>query len=244
MKTIQHPTPDQDLVQQESSVRGNRSSKGKLLIPVLTSIFITALLAGSAVYFWQKEAARKVINDLEQEISSLETEILERSKPESMVQEDTPSVTDTLENWVTYSSSDGVYTFKYPQNFSLSEEDAVRVSFWGTTQRAQTEFYDGVMLTFFSPFQLEGMSLSEYVDQEVEGSEENADILEQKDAIKIGDLEGYTYTARGLGVHQNIYLQSPGKDWAIEIVNSTRDPADQGYDAIAETILSTFEFTQ
>ena len=153
--------------------------------------------------------------------------------------------TNPVANWKTYSTN--AYIFKYPQNISLAEGrgNIVKLSLWGPTQKENTEF-DGISLSFSLPFQLENISLSDYVDQEIEQSKKNADILKQKTNINVNGVDGYTYTVRGLGTYKYIYLhtylQSLDRAWTVYIIDGTNDPTGQGYARTVNQILSTFRF--
>lgn len=224
------------------------TNNNKLFVVTTVTVLLTTVIAGSAVYFWQKSANERAISDLEQKIASLEAQILTTKKVEipqpTSVLSPTPTP-DLTEDWLTYSNSDIVYTFKYPSNVSLTEKNnTIQLYLQGPTQRQNTEFYDGIMLIFSLPFQIGNVSLSEYVDQEIEQSKQNADILEEKTKINVAGIEGFTYTAQGLGTSKYIYLQSSDKTWTVKIINGTNDPTNQGYNNTVDQILSTFKFTK
>jgi len=148
-----------------------------------------------------------------------------------------------MTDWKTYTNDNIVYTFSYPQDITLSEGNMIKLLLKGPSQKESTELYDGIMLNFSLPFKIEELSLSDYVDQQIEKSLENAEVLEPKTEISINGLKGYTYTAQGLGIHKYIFLQSPEKSWTVEIINSTSDPSDQGFEKTVNKILKTFKFT-
>lgn len=151
---------------------------------------------------------------------------------------------DETANWKTYTNSEAGFSFKYPEDISLAENETVRLSLWGPTQKPETEFYDGISLQFELPFELKNKPLEDYVQSTIEAEtiEGIAELIKNKEKIVIADLEGYTFTIRGLGDFQYIYLQSKDSIYAIEIVNATRDPTGQGFQQTVDLILSTFEF--
>ncbi|PJE68921.1 hypothetical protein COU96_02590 [Candidatus Shapirobacteria bacterium CG10_big_fil_rev_8_21_14_0_10_38_14] len=82
MENTQSP-PNQNLT--ETAVqRQTSSNNSRLLVTVVISILLTASVAGSIVYFWQKSASEKTIDNLEQKISSLEEQISEMKKEEGV----------------------------------------------------------------------------------------------------------------------------------------------------------------
>lgn len=147
-------------------------------------------------------------------------------------------------NWLTYSNPNVAYTFKYPKEVTLSQQDGIVLTLWGPTQEKETEFYDGISLNFSLPFKIDNMSLKDYVDSKIEESKQHGEILKPREEITVGGISGYTYTAQGLGMFQYIFLQSQNKLWTVEIVNGTADPTNQGFQKTVDKILSTFTFTQ
>lgn len=158
----------------------------------------------------------------------------------------TPTV-DPTANWLTYTNENICYTFKYPQEVTLEErkeEDIIHLSLWGPTQKKDTEFYDGISLSFSLPLEIGNTSFKDYVDSKIEESKQHGEILKPREEITINGINGYTYTSQGLGIFQNIFLQSPDKTCTVEITNATNDPTSQGYQETVDKILSTLKFTQ
>jgi len=151
---------------------------------------------------------------------------------------------DLLANWLTFSKESFCYSFKYPREVTFNDEEIVRLSLWGPTQKQDTEFYDGLSLTFSDPLQVGNSSLSDFVESKVAAvqTEGIAEVTKPKEAILINGLNGFTFTIKGLGTFQNIYLQSPDKSCTVEITNATVDPTNQGFQEIVDKILSTFKF--
>ncbi|HOZ02927.1 MAG TPA: hypothetical protein PKX78_00345 [Candidatus Woesebacteria bacterium] len=160
-----------------------------------------------------------------------------------------PLPTQVVENnltkppeWKTYSSAQVGYSFRYPSYVELTEENVVQLSFWGPTQNANTEFYDGISLNFSLPFKIEGLALEEYVDQQIVMFQENGEIAIPRTKISYNNYQGYYFVVQGMGTFKNIYLQSPSKEWVVEIVDSTVDPTNQGYLETVKQILNSFQF--
>jgi len=152
-----------------------------------------------------------------------------------------PQLFDPTAGWKTYTSSKHGFTIKYPEEVELKEESdgSVVLSQWGPTQKAETEFYDGISLRFDSG-SLGGKTLKQLVEEKAEQDKENAEILIAPTTTIIAGISGFSYRARGLGEYTSIYL--PGKSGAyIEIINFTVDPTGKGFQETAEQILSTFK---
>lgn len=154
----------------------------------------------------------------------------------------TPTI-DPIAEWKTYSAS--TYEVKYPEEMTARIEEAsvFYLSKWGPTQKKDTELYDGISLRF-QPFELPDIDLEAYVQDKVQETETEgmAEIISPPVPINIGDYKGLTYTSRGLGTHKYIYIQSSDKIMLMEIIDSTVDPNNQGFQQITDQILSTFKF--
>lgn len=158
----------------------------------------------------------------------------------------TPMI-DPMANWLTLPNKDICYTFKYSKNITYQErkeENIIHLSLWGPSQEKDTEFYDGISLSFSMSLQIGNTTLKDYVDQKIAESKQFGEILKPRSEITINGIKGYTYTSEGLGIFQNIYLQSPDKACTVEIVNATYDPTNQGYQQTVDQIFSTFKFTK
>ena len=100
---------------------------------------------------------------------------------------------------------------------------------------------------FYLPKTFDNKSLRDYVGAvrgEYATGESIVEISEVEE-ITLNGLVGYTFSTKYLE-HQgarHIYLQSPHQPNAfVEIVDATLDPTNQGFEGIADQILSTFKF--
>lgn len=146
--------------------------------------------------------------------------------------------------WLSFSKSGVPYTFKYPKELKLTEQEGFNLSLWGPSQKADTEFYDGISLTFSLPVELQGVSLEDYVAKKILSIKELgvSEVTKPQEEITVNNISGYTFTESGLGTFQNIFLPSPDKKSVIEITNGTKDPTSQGFGKTVQTILATFKF--
>ena len=227
-------------VQEETQEKKPNKKLNKWLFTGLAIVVLAAL--GVAGLFIYQNSQKKVTSG---EATPTISPISSPSPFPTGVTSPTP-VADPMADWLTYTNANICYTFKYPQKVTLTvrqEEKIIHLSLWGPTQQEDTEFYDGISLSFSFPLEISGVSLEDYVDSKIEESKESGEILKPKEAIAINGINGYTYTSQGLGTFQNIYLQSPDKTCTVEITNATVDPTNQGYQETVNQILSTFKFT-
>ena len=155
---------------------------------------------------------------------------------------------DPTSTWQTFPSEAFFpYTFKYPQDLKLEYSDGFyALTKWGPTQQANTEFYDGLSLRFASITSLEpNQTLQQYVQDKIEISQSSADstIIKALQPVTIANLSGYSYTSKGLGEFEYIFLQTPETDQIVRIINGTQDPTNQGFQQTISQILQTFQFT-
>lgn len=144
------------------------------------------------------------------------------------------------EYWKTFSN---VYLkISYPPDLKLTERDASEIVLqkWGPTQKANTEFYDGISISI-QPFELY-FTAEDYAKNKIGEIERNGigQITKPLAPITIGDYSGFTFSATGLGEHQMIILKSPS-GMIINITNSTNDPGNLGFSQTVESILATLE---
>ncbi len=209
----------------------NKSNKLFRTIPLL--IFAIALGIGIfyAGYFFGK---------LKMQNEKLKIEQKKKENLTSATPEQQP-MTDPTTDWLVYRNTSFPFTFRYPKEAQIREEEnTVVLIIKGPTQRESTEVYDAVYLRF-SISDSQGKSLEEYVVEELNKSKELGEIIQPMEQIQINGIQGLAYTVRTTGTLRNIYLASPtGK--IIKIVDGTNDPTNQGFKKISQNILATFEF--
>lgn len=152
-------------------------------------------------------------------------------------------------DWYFYQKESIPFTFKYPKNAVLwgREEGVIQISLWGPTQESDSELSDGLSLRFYLPRTFENKSLRGYVEtvrDEYAAGGSFADVGKVEE-ITLNGLGGYTFSTKYLENQgaRHIYLQSTHQlNVFVEIVDATLDPTNQGFEEIADQILSTFEF--
>lgn len=215
-------------------------SREKLLVTVAISVLLTTMVAGSAVYFWQKSVNEKAINSLERKITSLEEQISTIKKVETLPQSisspslsptpTSPSEGDETANWKTFSSDKG-YQVKYPNRLTHEE----RVPGFSVFLENQTD----------------PNSMLFYIDERGEKT-----LAERKEWLK-DDLTDIIYTniptagVRGFIVEGKV---GPGYGQGLQVKNAYIDLSGKeliiGCDTnetcqtqTLDQILSTFKFT-
>jgi hypothetical protein len=144
-----------------------------------------------------------------------------------------------------YRDPQGVYVFLYPAEYKLDTQDKqhARIYKIGTTQKGQTEIYDGVIVVF-EAVNLEGQTLSNWVDNYLRTATTDGalDIVEPKKATTQNNYSGFTYSIRGQGIAKYYVLQKDSKsNYAVIVTTSVNDPQNAGFQKEVDKILSTLE---
>lgn len=145
----------------------------------------------------------------------------------------------------TYKHTDGVYSFAYPDDYTLDTQDPTytRIFKQGEQQRPQSEMSDGVLVVFES-LDLAGETLEQVVDARIQQStaDGTSRLVQPKQAVVINGFPGFTYVIDGLGTANYVVLQNNAdSDTAVSITYLVADPQELGYQAELDAILSTVE---
>lgn len=154
-----------------------------------------------------------------------------------------PTQTD-LGSGSLYRDTNGIYTFRYPDDYILDTADPVHIRIYkrGDTQRPQSEMSDGALMVF-ETIELQGTSLESWVDIQINQStaDGTSEIIEPKRSITQNGYLGFQYSIRGLGTSQNIILQrDTSSRYAVIITYAVSDPENRGYQKELEAVLSSF----
>jgi len=121
------PLPSQNFTE-TATKRQSGIGDSRLFVIVVISVLLTAMITGSAVYFWQKSVNKKAISNLEQKISSLEKQvsIVEKTKPGPQA---VPSssltplpATNLTASWKTCTNLKLGFRIKYPADFEFNPD--------------------------------------------------------------------------------------------------------------------------
>ncbi|OGK16536.1 hypothetical protein A2690_04270 [Candidatus Roizmanbacteria bacterium RIFCSPHIGHO2_01_FULL_39_12b] len=155
------------------------------------------------------------------------------------------SPSQKYQDWQIYTSSDNLFFLSYPPDVTIQKLDDGTISFtkWGPTQRAETELYDGISVSFNVIDNSDGKSLREIAAEELEATKMlwgNDVIIEPGIVdININGIVGYVYkTNNGSAT----YILSLSSSKVLKVHNYTHDPTSQGFTAIAEKIIYSIKF--
>lgn len=150
---------------------------------------------------------------------------------------------DQMLDWKKYISNS--YSFMYPPDVELKEREGGTVTLgkWGPTQKADTEFFDGISISFRA-LHLPNTTLQDYAQSQIDEVKlaGMAEVISGLSPTTINNYSGLTYTTVGLGTHKTMVVQSIAGTSFVEITDSTIDPGNLGFSDTVNKILSTFEF--
>lgn len=156
----------------------------------------------------------------------------------------TPS-SELLAGGSSYRDTDGVFTFLYPNDYELDEQDKQhpRIYKRGEEQRPQSEMTNGIILVFES-VELKGQTLAQLVDARIAEAtaDDNSELTGPKQETVINNYSGFKYEMDGFGSSQNFIIQKNAQSpWAVVITAMIADPKQQNYEADMMSVLSTLE---
>ncbi|MBU0998528.1 hypothetical protein KJ570_03305 [Patescibacteria group bacterium] len=144
-----------------------------------------------------------------------------------------------IEDLITYKNDDYNFSFKYPKEANLVEDDCVSLQIVGPTQTEATEAFDGLYLNF-CPETLVDQTIDEWIETDISG---DIEVIKAKSEFSLKTYIAYTYETLGLMQQKNIAIQSPDSESIIVVITDiTQDPTNQGYKEIVDEIISTFEY--
>ncbi len=226
----------------------------------LTLVFLLFLgLAGAAGYFYksyqyEKDENKNLCDQLSRQPAIKDSDLTkEASKSgeasKSAVIVASPTAHAITASWKIYSDANNYYTIKYPSDVKLQAPDNATINFvkWGPTQKAQTEFYDGVSITITTGTFTAGETLEKLVNADIEQKQvqlgSDFKINKPLTAIIINGASGLTYDGETAYGNTNYLYFAVGKNGFIAISNNTRDPNNQGYKDLANDIIGTLQIT-
>jgi len=231
------PTTPAPTVELNNSIPTNSAtSKNKSsLIIILLTLVIAVLLIISGLLFYQNSLLK---NQITQAKSNQTIELPKTATDPTL--KATPAIEDIADptaDWETYSNE--IYQIKYPKDIKLKQaENSISLTKMGPSQKEDTEFYDGISLSF-TVLPLGELTLEEYVDKQLKEGMELFDVIEGKKEASINNIPGFGYAVQGLGIHKYLLVQR--SDQVIIIGDNTQDPADQGFAKTVDEILKTFQ---
>lgn len=170
---------------------------------------------------------------------SLQKENVSQSTPTQDISPTSISQTDLGSGGNSYLDKNGVFSIRYPDDYTLDTQDPMHVRVYkrNETQRPQSEMSDGVLIIFES-INLSGKSLAEWVDTRIKASTTDG----TSKAITQNTYPGFRYMLRGVGSSENIILQKDkNSPHAVLITYSVSDPEQKGYQEKVDAVLSSLK---
>lgn len=153
---------------------------------------------------------------------------------------DTPSEMDL--DWINYSNNELGVSFSYPAQMDLRNrpaEPGIYLVLEGPTQKPNTEFYDGISISFASR-SYDTPDLLTHIEREIDELESVAQITQDLTPTVFAGKQSYTYTSISVGTISHIIVPREDKTY-LEISYIVVDPTSQGYQQILDKILSSVE---
>lgn len=188
---------------QQNNPQINKSIQiSKNIWTIIISIVITAVIVGGSVYAWQKSNLKDKEQTLQQQITSLESQVsllkqnLDRSTVDSQPTEETNSETN---DWNNYSNSKYGYSIKYPKDwFNLPNQGAPDTHKYFSNENVGAPLEigsDGIFIAIEVNENNNGLSLSEWASKAPGNSKSkisNVKNIVINDILAIQQLEDFT----------------------------------------------------
>jgi len=216
-----------------------KNQKGFVHIILIVAVLFVGLGIGG-YFVYQNSQTKRESPKKQATPTTTPTTTLEKQPSEELTFEQ-----DQVLDWKKYVSSS--YSFMYPPDLEPKEQEGgiVTIGKWGPTQKADTEFFDGISLSF-RVLSLSNTTLKDYVQSQIDEVKDVglAEIIDGPNPITINNYSGLTYTTQGLGTHKNMVVQSVSGTIFVEITDSSVDPGNLGFSDTVDKILNTFEFIE
>lgn len=149
-------------------------------------------------------------------------------------------------DWQTFRSVEHHFSLSYPPGIEpeTHPDGVVNFSQWGPTQKANTEFYDGLSLSFTSGlYSQESLGLFVQLEADKLLDEPVVEKVGPVEPVNLGPYSGWQFEITVMGTRTNLYLPAgPGR--FLKITNATQDPTGQGFQQTVGQILKTLSLTQ
>ena len=224
------------------------SSNNKLFVIVAASVLLTAIIIGSAAYFWQKSANEKAINSLEQKISSLEEQISVMKnlgivpKPTSPPVLSPSPTSDSTANWKTYELIKDKVSIRLPSQ--TAELKCDMAACWMVSTKLST---GATLSSISSPSTLTDTGWNEVLDElhdkKVSYEERNVQGNSMLHVKTTNDILPFNTPLAGT-YREGIILKLSNESWVSLFIYRFPDQNLTEEDTSLFTqILSTFKFT-
>jgi len=152
--------------------------------------------------------------------------------------------TSSNNSWEKYSSIPLGFSINHPADLAPKKQEETIVFYkQGPSQRDETEFYDGIDLTFSSgTYNGDFYSVASQKLQEVKDWPTYVSSAEIK-ALALAGKEAYSFEAVTMGKAVYYFIKKNSNEY-IEIANSTNDPTNQGFENIVSQMLTSLKINE
>jgi len=234
-----------DALKNTKKMENNKPKAPKInSILAITSIFAVLI---AAFFIWQNNELKKLlaINSFDECVKANGDQIQPIEPPKCVTKDgrefEGPRKEETKEGvWEKYESQN--FSFIYPAGVKIKEEEKTfSLTFFGETQKEETELYDGYS---FSIIQIENatnpLSLTKKERQASLEVCEDQEKVSEIEEIEVAKTKGYKYTSDCLIKTTNIYLQNSKKVYRI----TTTWAGDEKYEDVLDKILASLNFKE
>lgn len=203
----------------------------KLIIFVLAiSIILILLLINNNSF----SNVPQIIN---KEITQSENKIEQQTDKEIVIENEKPAPSPENKNTLQlFTDKERAFSIQHPDYLRPEQMPSGELVFifWGPTQAKDTEFFDGINISFQS-LPMDGLALTDWIEEEREMLISiYGDTLSKIDPITIDNAKGYIFNNH---MAQYIYLPQNNQRY-LYIVNMSADPGNLGY---KETVYKMIE---
>lgn len=257
------PTTNQDTTRTEIQPRQASPTNNALFIVVVIIIFMTAMITGLAVYFWQESANHKIINNLKLEISSLKNHIStiesEKLTPKPTQSPVLPPTDDATVSWKIYQNDEYGYSVYHPSNWKIIEAKPPNTPDWPYDRLQENQLHQ-VRFSEEKPVQWQG-SFVISVNKNLEnyntenwasnyfrplGADPTTNLAKRIGETSIDGNIAYKFSVFAFDSSKTVIgLVTYGRIYTFSFTEDTpNDPDLEIHQEIYNRILSSFKFTE
>ena len=144
-------------------------------------------------------------------------------------------------SWITYSCVPLGFSINHPADLEPKKQaETISFSKWGPSQGAETEFYDGISLTFSGGMYVGNFDA--FVNRKLQEVKEWLSYVSSTEpkALVMAEKEAWSFEAVTMGKAIYYYVKK-NENLYLEIIDATNDPTSQGFKDIVSQMLSTLK---
>lgn len=219
--------------------------KGQILVDLVELVMYKKLFMASLLFIvlllvmLRMSNQKNIVPELEQNLDVVPTEIEVFDQVSPTIFEQEAEVSDS--DYEIYTSENMGFSVEHPKSVPVSfyEDGSVGFVVEGPTQKAETEFFDGIAVVF-QKMPLEGKKLATVVEEnrainiDIQGADTQVSPIKK---VSMGGIEGLSFSEQ---IGEYIFLPI-STDSYLSIANLTSDPGELGYKEIAKKIIDSLK---